>query len=166
MIPQRKETRYRVLQLQNASSENVFIAETDHGRGLFAAREFQRGEQVGWMEGQIITDESYSSDYCVDLGNGIGLEPQAPFRFLNHSCEPNCELYIVDTDDYGTPLAAPRVTVDTIRSISPGEELAIDYGWPADQAIPCGCGADECRGWVVAEQELHMLPKKSRRAAI
>jgi hypothetical protein len=60
----------------------------------------------------------------------------------------------------------PRVAVETLRSIVAGEELTIDYGWPAEQAIPCGCGAEDCRGWVVAEEELHRLPKKSRRAAI
>lgn len=166
MIPQRQETRYRVLQLQKSSPDSVVVAEAAHGRGLFAAQDFQRAERIGWMEGPLITDESYSSDYCVDLGNGYALEPQAPFRYLNHSCEPNCELYLIDADERGNPLSTPRVSVETIRSISVGEELTIDYGWPAEQAIPCGCGAEECRGWVVAEEELHMLPSRSRRAAI
>jgi len=29
--------------------------------------------------------------YCMDIGNGRVLEPHAPFRYVNHSCEPNCE---------------------------------------------------------------------------
>ena len=166
MIPQRKETRYHVLPLQKTSADSVIIAESAHGRGLFAAQDFPAGELIGWMEGQTITDESYSSDYCVDLGNDRGLEPEPPFRYLNHSCDPNCELYLVETDERGNPLSIPRVSVETIRSLSLGEELTIDYGWPAERAIPCGCGADECRGWVVAEEELHMLPKRPRGAAI
>jgi hypothetical protein len=155
-----------VLQLQKTSSDSVIIAGTPHGHGLFAARDFQRGEPIGRMDGQIIQDESYSSDYCVDLGNGYSLEPHAPFRYLNHSCEPNCELYLIENDERGNSLCMPRVAVETLRSIVAGEELTIDYGWPAEQAIPCGCGAEDCRGWVVAEEELHRLPKKSRRAAI
>lgn len=155
-----------MLQLQKTSLNGVLIAAAAHGQGLFSTREFNRGQFVGWMEGQVIRDEMYSSEYCVDLGNGNSLEPGAPFRFLNHSCEPNCELYLIEADKQGNPYPLPRVSIETTRGISVGEELTIDYGWPAEQAIPCGCSAKECRGWVVAEDELHLVGKRSRGAAI
>lgn len=166
MIPQRKETRYHVLPVQITTPAGLLIADVAHGKGLFAVRDFNRGHRVGWMEGQVIQDEWHSSDYCVDLGDGNSLEPGVPFRYLNHSCEPNCELYLIETDKEGNTYPVPRVSVETTRSISVGEELTIDYGWPAEQAIPCGCGAKECRGWVVAEEELHLVGKRSRKTAI
>lgn len=59
-------------------------------------------------------------------------------RFLNHSCQPNCELFFWETDDL-TP--NDRLWLQALRPIEPGEELTIDYAWPADAAIRCACGA-------------------------
>ena len=28
--------------------------------------------------------------------------------------------------------------------------MTIDYAWPADSAIRCQCGSENCRGWIVA----------------
>ncbi len=38
-----------------------------------------------------------------------------------------------------------------------GEELTIDYGWPAEVAIPCLCGSRHCRGWIVDPDEVELL---------
>ncbi len=146
----------------------VTIAPADYGMGLFAAKNFSTNEQVGWMEGFIIQDSGYSSDYCVDLGDDYCLEPDCSFRYLNHSCEPNCELYLIEETEELGPRLRPRVSVETLREISVGEQLTIDYGWPAEQAIPCGCGARHCRGWVVSVDQLHLVQqlKRSRKTAI
>ena len=80
------------------------------------------------------------------------LEPGAPFRFLNHSCEPNCELINYTPDD-----AAPHeyeVYVCAMRKIKEGEQLTIDYAWAAEAAIRCGCQAKTCRGWIVSADQL------------
>ena len=45
------------------------------------------------------------------------------------------------------------------RTIYPGEEITIDYGWPAVSAIPCLCGSERCRGWIVNMEELPELLK-------
>jgi SET domain-containing protein len=47
--------------------------------------------------------------------------------------------------------------IEAIRDIMPGEELTIDYAWPADRGAKCLCGSPQCRGWIVDPAELHLL---------
>ena len=47
----------------------------------------------------------------------------------------------------------------------PGDELTIDYAWEAEAAIPCLCAAENCRGWIVAIEELHHVNRRSRKRA-
>ena len=46
------------------------------------------------------------------------------------------------------------VKILQIATCSSGEELTIDYAWPANAAIVCRCGAGTCRGWIVSPEEL------------
>jgi len=80
-------------------AHTVHIGRTPLGRGLFACRRFRPQQVIGVVRGQVIDDPDYSSDYCMELGEGRSLEPAAPFRYLNHGCEPNCELFCWETDD-------------------------------------------------------------------
>ncbi|MFP6763412.1 MAG: SET domain-containing protein-lysine N-methyltransferase [Planctomycetaceae bacterium] len=135
----------------------VNIADAQHGKGLFTARTFTAGEQIGEIIGVRFLDADYSSDYCIDLGDGMALEPAEPFRFMNHSCEPNCKLFVIyNAED--TPAENRHVVVEAQEIITEGIELTIDYEWPACGAIPCGCGATNCRGWIVDPTELHLVP--------
>ena len=60
-------------------------------------------------------------------------------RFINHSCDPNCDAVIDDG----------RIWIETIRDVEPGEELAYDYAYvleerhtpAAKRRFPCHCGA-------------------------
>jgi SET domain-containing protein len=89
----------------------------------------------------------------MDLGGPYSLEPGEPYRFLNHSCDPNCELLLIDVEDEDGRLLLPEIWLSALRDIEPGEELTIDYGWPAEQGIRCTCGSANCRGWIAAETE-------------
>jgi len=55
-------------------------------------------------------------------------------------------------DDHGI-----EIWVETTRDVMPGEELTIDYSWPADRAMKCLCGAKACRGWIVDPAELNEI---------
>ena len=79
------------------------------------------------------------------------MDPEPPFRYLNHSCEPNCALYYWEKKD------EPCLYVETLRRVEADEELTIDYAWAAESAIPCLCGSANCRGWVVAKEELDQV---------
>ena len=135
----------------------IRVAETHVGKGVFARRRIGPDVIVGEIVGQIFAVEPEDPSYCMELPSGRVLEPAAPLRFLNHSCDPNCELFYWFDDDGG--LQEDRLWLQTIRPIASGEELLIDYCWPADAAIPCRCGAPSCRGWVVDPQELHLVDR-------
>lgn len=131
----------------------VEVRDTILGRGLFACRRFGPEQVIGEVLGELIDDPDYGSDYCMDLHGDAKLEPEAPFRFLNHSCEPNCELVLWKTRKSG-PRRYPRLWLQSLRAIQPGEELTIDYAWPAEVAIPCRCQSPQCRGWIVHVDEV------------
>jgi hypothetical protein len=132
----------------------VRIGLTPLGRGVFARRRFRPQQVVGIIHGRVIDDPGYASDYCMDLGDGLGLEPAAPFRYMNHCCQPNCEIFWWEAE---APEPRDRLWLQALTRIEPGDELTIDYAWSADAAIPCKCGAAGCRGWIVAEAELGVL---------
>lgn len=86
-------------------------------------------------------DEDVVVDAAVD-GNEA--------RFINHSCDPNCDAVI----DGG------RIWIESITDIVAGEELAYDYAYvleerhtpAAKRRYPCHCGAENCRGTILAKK--------------
>ena len=71
-------------------------------------------------------------------------------KYINHSCDPNCDAVIDDA----------RIFIETVRDISPGEELAYDYQYTLEERhtparkrqYPCHCGAAKCRGTILAKK--------------
>ena len=94
----------------------------------------------------------------MELGAVGCIEPDAPFRFLNHSCQPNCSLseFEVEHDDGSSHL---ELWLSIATAVAPGEQLTIDYAWPAEHAIPCRCKSPGCRQWIVAADQLTELVK-------
>ena len=135
-------------------SKAVRIARTPVGLGVFAGRRYRYQEIVGEIGGCVVDDAAYSSSYCMDMGDSRCLEPSSPFRYVNHSCEPNCRFDWFDLASGEEGVSRRRVFLLASTEIEPGEELTIDYGWPATMAIRCRCQAPTCRGWIVSAEEL------------
>ncbi|MBK9383375.1 MAG: SET domain-containing protein [Planctomycetes bacterium] len=148
---------------RQAVRQDVEVRVTRIGRGVFALQAFEAEAMVSEIKGRVIHDPDYASDTCMDLGDGMTLEAFAPFRFLNHSCEPNSELIVMDELDEDDRFQRRYMALYTLRAIEPGEEFTIDYAWCADAAIKCRCRTTACRGWVVSKDELAALLKKKRR---
>ncbi|MFM8986721.1 MAG: SET domain-containing protein [Planctomycetia bacterium] len=133
----------------------VRFGETHVGRGVFARRPLRSGMILAEVEGRILVEPPADSSYVMELGSGRLLDPAAPLRFVNHSCDPNCELFYWEED--ARNFEDDRLWLQTIRPIAAGEELSIDYAWPADAAIACRCRAVNCRGWIVDPAELDQI---------
>ncbi len=154
------------------------IGRTAVGKGLFATKRIVDGSCIGEIQGLVIADDEYVSRYAFDLDDGRQLEPSPPFRFVNHCCAPNCAFQNFSFPRAGptvplaatTPPAVPASSAATtlvvplrklllfsICDIDIGQELTIDYNWPAIFAIPCVCRSPECRGWIVAPKDLPLL---------
>lgn len=137
----------------------VDVRAAKFGQGVFANRQILRRQIVGEVLGQVIADLNYSSNYCMDMGNGSQIEPSYPFRFMNHCCEPNCELiyYEPHAVTAAQEHLLDRLFVRALKKINRGEELLIDYAWPKEIAIRCGCGSKKCRGWIVRPEEVRQM---------
>lgn len=74
-------------------------------------------------------------------------------RFINHSCEPNCETqkWTVNGD--------LRIGFFTIRDLQPGEEITFDYQFQryGRKAQKCYCEAPSCRGYIGANEQTFSL---------
>jgi SET domain-containing protein len=85
-------------------------------------------------------------------------------RFINHSCDPNCETYI----------EGGQIFIEAIRDIPAGAELAYDYLYDRDaedegkedieEKYPCRCGSKRCRGTILAPEGHKPVKRKRRRS--
>jgi len=132
-----------------------------HGLGAFAITDIPKGARVIEYVGEHINnaeadrrydDESMkrhhtflfvlNSRTCVDAAFD-GNES----RFLNHSCDPNCEAVIT----------RGHIWIEALKPIAAGTELVYDYQYEDDpkytdedlRFYSCRCGAPNCRGTIV-----------------
>jgi hypothetical protein len=131
------------------------VGDTPVGKGVFAQCSYPTTSIIGEIAGDIVGNGRGGSDYAFEIDDHSVLEPYAPFRFLNHRCEPNCEFLWFD-DDAIKNGSAPLLLI-ALCDIQLGDELTIDYNWPASNAIACQCGAASCRGWIVGIDEMERL---------
>ena len=108
-----------------------------HGNGVFAARNIPAGTTIFEYIGARISAEeadempSYDPDEIIDGGQGGN-----DARWINHSCEPNCE---AQEDDAGE-----RVFIVPLHDIPKGQELFYDYGLVIDDEITDELKAQYC----------------------
>jgi uncharacterized protein len=139
-----------------------------HGKGVFATQSIAKGESLIEYVGEIInwtealkrhphdpTDPNHTFYFHIDEDHVIDAKVGGnSSRWINHSCNPNCEADEVDG----------RVFIKALRHIRAGEELNYDYGLIIDEPYtkklkseyPCWCGSKNCRGTLLA-------PKRGRR---
>lgn len=100
------------------------------------ARRLAQLEQENSRNFYFITLEK---DRVIDAGPRGNLS-----RFINHSCEPNCESrkWTVNGDT--------RIGIFAIKDIEPGTELTFNYNLDSrgNEKIPCACGSENCSGYM------------------
>ena len=73
-------------------------------------------------------------------------------RFINHSCDPNCEVEINDN----------QIWISSIKRIKKGLELTYNYGYPFDSDFEehiCKCGTKKCVGYILSDDDWSKLKK-------
>ena len=135
-----------------------------HGRGVFATAKIGKGERIIEYVGERITHKEADKRYAdlheysphtflflvndrivIDATYGGNTA-----RWINHSCQPNCEI----------EQEGERIFIDAVRDIRPGEELTYDYNLvleerhtpAAKKAHPCFCGSRRCRGTLLGSK--------------
>lgn len=146
-----------------------------HGNGVFAVQDLVEGETLIEYKGEIITwkealrrhphdpsQPNHTFYFHIDDKHVIDASVNGnAARWINHSCEPNCEAD--ETDG--------RVFVKALRDIAAGEELSYDYGLIIDEPYtrklkaeyPCWCGSPVCRGTLLAPKQAAKPGKEKKK---
>ena len=133
---------------------HVFVGKTELGWAVFALKDFCKGDLIGEVRGVLFgTEVVAGSSYCIEYDEDTIFEPLAPFRYMNHCCTPNAELTDMDVQ-FEDGLYREATIVTAVLPIKAGQQIMIDYAWPAENAIACHCNSPNCRGYVVAKDAL------------
>lgn len=147
------------------------------GRGAFATRHIRKGERlieyVGERVSHAVADSRYDDyaqkrhhTFLFAVNRSVVIDGAVhgnEARFINHSCDPNCEGVIEKA----------RVFVEAIRDIRPSEELVYDYAYTRDgsetpddefRVYGCKCGSPKCRGTILAPLTKAQLKKRAEAA--
>ncbi|KAI8937575.1 hypothetical protein NX059_005290 [Plenodomus lindquistii] len=142
----------------NRYDYGVEVVDTqDRGFGVRAMRTFEPHQIIVEYAGEIITQwecerrmkQVYKKDKCyylMSFDNKMIIDATRGTiaRFVNHSCEPNCEMI------KWTVGGEPRMALFAgSRGVMTGDELTYDYNFdPFSQKNIqiCRCGTESCRG--------------------
>ena len=151
-----------------------------HGKGAFAKSFIPKGTRVIEYVGEKITSAEgeerieeceklgtkngdHGAFYIFELNKRHDLDGNVGWnvaKFLNHSCQPNCE----------SDTVRGRIWILAKKDIKEGDELTYDYGFGFDSeetlSVPCKCGAEKCVGYILDKDERpklkRYLAKKSK----
>jgi SET domain-containing protein len=156
----------------------AFVVRTSRisGKGAFALRPIKKGEKLIEYVGERLThkqsDERYDDDsmdehhtFLFTISSRHVLDATVDgndSRFINHSCDPNCE----------ADITKGRIWISAIKDIAKGEELHYDYGYERsgdetaedEKRYKCLCGTAKCRGSIMEPVSTFKARKKKEAA--
>jgi uncharacterized protein len=142
-----------------------------HGRGVYATQFIPKGTAIIEYIGELIDKKESerrgnaqharslktgdAAVYIFILSKSYDIDGNVPWntaRLINHSCNPNCEAWIVGR----------KIFVHALHDIQSGEELTFDYGFDVDcyEDHPCRCGAGNCKGYIVSREQWAELDRR------
>ncbi len=145
-----------------------------HNMGLFARKDIPEGAKVIEYVGEKITKKESNrrgleleekakksgggAVYIFELNKRHDIDGSVDYnyaRFANHSCDPNCE----------TDCIRGRIWITALREIKKGEEITYDYGYDLCHFLdhPCRCGAGNCPGYIVRQDQWPKLARILRK---
>lgn len=137
-----------------------------HGKSLFLKEDVKKGDKIIEYVGEKITkkeaerridiiDQQVKSTgkpseyYIFELNKTHDIDGDVdynPAKYINHSCEPNCEIEV----------KGGRIWIIALRDLKKGEELSYDYAWDIDddyEERPCHCGSKHCVGYILNDKK-------------
>lgn len=157
------------------ASERIEVRKSGvHGKGVYATAPIRKGAQIIEYTGQEIpwkeamdlpsydpSNPFHTFFFSIENGNVInaGVDGNEA-RWINHSCEPNCETTEKDN----------RIFIYALRALRPGEELFYDYRIiPAERRtkqlerdFACFCGSAKCRGTMLEPRKKRRRKKRAK----
>ena len=144
-----------------------------HGSGLFANCDIKKEEQVIQYIGDKVTKKEgdkradiqikkaqknkkngmvyvFELNKKYDIDGGVARNYA---RFINHSCDPNCEVEITNNE----------IWISSIKKIKKYTELTYNYGYPFDSDFEehiCKCGSKKCVGYILSDDDWPKLKKE------
>ncbi|XP_016986221.2 histone-lysine N-methyltransferase ash1 [Drosophila rhopaloa] len=143
---------------------------TDKGWGVRTKLPISKGTYILEYVGEVVTEREFKQrmasiylndthHYCLHLDGGLVIDGQrmgSDCRFVNHSCEPNCEMQKWSVNGLS------RMVLFAKRAIQQGEELTYDYNFSLfnpSEGQPCRCNTPQCRGVIGGKsQRVKPLP--------
>ena len=129
--------------------DNLIVKDSSvHGMGLFTTTEHKEGQIITIIKGELINadecvrreDEGNVYIFYKDENEYIDASNHSQLRYLNHSCNYNCD---IDEDENG------NLILFAAEDIQSGEELTIDYGY--DEIYDyCSCNNCENKSEIVS----------------
>jgi uncharacterized protein len=129
-------------------------------KGVFAIKLIPKGTKVIQYTGEIFEendpqlDERYKEQisngklYLFELDDNRCIDGSFngnDAKYVNHSCDPNCEVEIENDE----------IWYIALRDINPYEEITVDYKFDETPPIDiCRCGCKNCRGLILSEEAL------------
>ncbi len=141
-----------------------------HGRGLYATKDIEEGTDIIQYVGEKITKKESTrralewEEKARETGDGLvyifelddkydidGRLGDNPARYMNNSCDGNCEAVNCEGE----------IWITAIKDIKKGDELVYDYGYDMEHFMdhPCRCGSDNCIGYIVREDQRKKVKK-------
>ena len=138
-----------------------------HGIGITASTDIKKGKKIIQYIGDKITkkegdkrsaeriekylnNKNEGSVYIFELNKKYDIDGSPLYnkaRYINHSCNPNCEVDIIKNE----------IWISSIKKIKKGEELSYDYGYPFDKDDysdhVCKCGSIKCIGYIISQDD-------------
>ena len=143
-----------------------------HGSGLFAIQHIKKGSKIIEYIGDKVTKkegdkraDKQIKQYKKNKNNGMvyifelnklydidGSVAHNHAKLINHSCNPNCEVEIINNE----------IWISAIKNIRKNTELSYNYGYSYDIDYVdhvCKCGSSNCVGYILDKDHWPKLKK-------
>ena len=151
------------------NNKKIWMVKTSkiHGTGVFATQNIAKGTRIIEYIGQKVTkkegdkrserrikkylnSKETGSVYIFELNSRYDIDGSYLYnkaRYINHSCNPNCEVDIIKG----------KIWISSIKKIKISEEFTYDYGYEFDKEDftdhICKCGSKKCIGYIISQDD-------------